>query len=174
MKNERDIEIRWLAFPLHPDTPEEGLTLKELFAGRDVDIAAIEKRLQAVADSLSLPLGARAKTYNSRLAQELSKWAESKGKGEKFHHAVFRAYFAEGRNIALVDELAALAESAGLPAEEARRVVLSREFRRAVDDDWERSRALGISAVPTFIAGSKRLVGFQPYEALAALVNGSY
>jgi predicted DsbA family dithiol-disulfide isomerase len=147
------------------------VTLKELFAGRDVDIPAIQKRLKKVADSLSLPLANRTMTYNSRLAQELAKWAESEGKGEEFHRAVFRAYFVDGKNIAMADELARLAESVGLPAQEARQAVLSRRLRQAVDADWERSRALGIDAVPTFIFSSRRIVGFQPYEALAELVN---
>jgi predicted DsbA family dithiol-disulfide isomerase len=31
----------------------------------------------------------RKKTYNSRLAQELGKWAETKGKGDEYHDAVF-------------------------------------------------------------------------------------
>jgi predicted DsbA family dithiol-disulfide isomerase len=131
----------------------------------------MRKRLKKVADSLSLPLADRTMTYNSRPAQELAKWAESEGKGEEFHHAVFRAYFVEAKNIALAGVLIRLAESVGLPAGEAERVILSRRFRQAVDADWARSRALGIDAVPTFIFGSRRLVGFQPYEALAELIG---
>jgi len=136
-----------------------------------VDIPAIQKRLKEVAASLSLPLSTRTRTYNSRLAQELGKWVESEGKGEEFHRAVFRAYFVDGKNIAMVDELARLAESIGLPPREARHVVLSRSFRQAVDADWERSRSLGIDAVPTFIVGNRRIVGFRPYEALKELVS---
>ena len=119
MSREYEIEVRWLAFPLHPETPEEGLTLEELFAGRNVDVPRIQQRLKRVADSLGLPLAGRTKTYNSRLAQELGKWAESEGAGDRFHHAVFRAYFAEKQNIARVDELVGLAASVGLPADVA-------------------------------------------------------
>jgi predicted DsbA family dithiol-disulfide isomerase len=170
---EYEIEVRWLAFPLHPETPDEGLTLEELFAGHRVDIPAIQERLKRVAESLNLPLADRIKTYNSRLAQELAKWAEAEGKGDEFHHAVFKAYFAEGKNISNADELMTLAASLGLPAEEARRVIAERRFREAVDADWERSRALGITAVPTFMMGIQRIVGFQPYEALAQLVESN-
>jgi len=164
--------VAWLAFPLHPETPEEGLTLEELFAGRDVDIPAIQKRLREVAASLSLPLSGRFKTYNSRLAQELAKWAESEGKGEEFHRAVFRAYFADGRNIGKVEVLSDLAASVGLPVDGAQRVMRARSFREPVDADWARSRALGIRAVPTFIVRQRRITGFQPYEALVELVTG--
>jgi predicted DsbA family dithiol-disulfide isomerase len=161
-----DIDVQWTAFPLHPETPVQGLTLEELFAGRPVDIKRIVLRLRQVADGLGLPMGERKKTYNSRLAQELAKWAESKGKGDPFHTAVFRAYFVDGKNISKVDELVTLAKSIGLPEEEAQSVLESRTFKGAVDSDWSRSRALGVTAVPTFIIDHQSVVGFQPYEVL--------
>jgi hypothetical protein len=30
LQKEFDIQVRWIAFPLHPETPDEGLTLEEL------------------------------------------------------------------------------------------------------------------------------------------------
>ncbi len=173
LSREYEIAVKWLAFPLHPETPEEGLTLEELFAGRDVDIPRSQQRLKQVAESLGLPLAGRRRTYNSRLAQELAKWAESEGAGDRIHPALFRAYFAEGKNIARADELAGLAASVGLPADEARRIIEARSFREAVDADWARSRALRVTAVPTFIMGDQRAVGLQSYEALAQFVRSS-
>jgi predicted DsbA family dithiol-disulfide isomerase len=161
-----DVEVHWTAFPLHPETPEDGLTIEELFAGHSVDIKKITARLKQVADELGLPLGEREKTYNSRLAQELAKWAESKGKGDEFHKAVFGAYFVEGKNIGKIDELVYLAKSLSLPEKEARSVLELRTSKAKVDSDWSRSRALGITGVPTFMVDRQAIVGFQPYEAL--------
>ena len=124
-----------------------------------------------MAASLSLPLAPRTRIYNTRLAQELAKWAESQGKGDDFHQAAFRAYFAQGKNIGVIEELAALAASTGLPADEARQVIWQRSFRQAVDADWARAHGLGISAVPTFLFDHRRMVGFQPYEALVQLIE---
>jgi predicted DsbA family dithiol-disulfide isomerase len=166
LKKNYEIKIHWTAFPLHPETPEDGLTLEELFSGRPIDIEKILARLKQAADELGLPFGERKKTYNSRLAQELAKWAESKGDGESFHEAVFRAYFVDGINIGKVDELVALAKSIGLPEKGTRSVLESRTFREAVDSDWLRSRTLGITAVPTFVVDHRTVVGFQPYEVL--------
>jgi predicted DsbA family dithiol-disulfide isomerase len=161
-----DVKVRWTAFPLHPETPEDGLTLEELFAGRPVDIKKIMARLKQVADELHLPLGGRKKTYNSRLAQELAKWAELKGRGDDFHKAVFQAYFVEGKNIGKIEELVHLAKSLGLSDREARSVLELRTFQEKVDFDWSRSHALGITGVPTFVVDQQTTVGFQPYEAL--------
>ncbi len=122
--------------------------------------------MKKVAEELGLPLGERTRTYNSRLAQELAKWAESKGKGDEFHDAVFRAYFVDGQNIAQINVLAGLAEKAGLSADEARSILRERSFREAVDADWMRSHQMGITAVPTFVMGRDAVVGAQPYEVL--------
>jgi predicted DsbA family dithiol-disulfide isomerase len=165
-----EIEVQWRAFPLHPDTPEEGLTLEELFAGRGKNVEEMRLRLQKVAEELDLPLGKRIKTYNSRLAQELAKWAEAQGKGDEFHDAVFRAYFVDGKNIAQIDELAGLAQKVGLAADEARMVLRKRSFREAVDADWMRSSQMGITAVPTFVMGREAVVGAQPYGVLEQLL----
>jgi predicted DsbA family dithiol-disulfide isomerase len=161
-----DIEVRWTAFPLHPEIPEDGFTLEELFAGRSINIKQIMSHLKQVADELGLPLGEQKKIYNSRLAQELAKWVESKGQNNAFHEAVFRAYFVNGKNIGKADELVVLMKSIGLPEKEVRSVLELRTFKEAVDSDWMRSRSLGITAVPTFMVDQQAIVGAQPYEVL--------
>lgn len=148
------------------------MALSELFAGRGYDLQAMRARLQTVARELELPLGERTRTFNSRRAQELGKWAEEQGKGETFHAAVYRAYFVAGRNIALPEELAAVAEEAGLPGAEARQVLGERRFAAAVDADWEYAGELGVTAVPTLVYRGQALVGFQPYPAFRRLITG--
>jgi predicted DsbA family dithiol-disulfide isomerase len=156
---------------LHPETPEDGLTLEELFAGRNIDIPATLDRLSRVAAECGLPFGTRTKTYNSRRAQELGKWAEFLNKGEEFHMAVFRAYFADGLNIAKIPVLVELAESVGLKG--AEEVLSKGVFKEAVDRDWIYSRTCGITAVPTFVAKSRMVVGAQPYNVLEELIKAN-
>lgn len=160
------VAIRWLAFPLHPETPPEGQTLEALFAGRPVHVPDMLARLREVAAELRLPFGDRRYTFNSRLAQELGKWAEDRGRGDAFHHAAFRAYFADGRNLARHEVLCAVAESAGLNPEAAAEVLTRRPYQKAVDADWERSARGGITAVPTFRFGGERITGFRPPDDL--------
>ncbi len=82
---------------------------------------------------MQLPFGDRKMTYNSRLAQELGKWAESKDKGHEFHNASFRAYFVDGKNIGKVDVLVEVAESVDLSGKDALKVLQERTYRKAVD-----------------------------------------
>jgi predicted DsbA family dithiol-disulfide isomerase len=147
------------------------MSLEQLFGGRRVDAAGMAQRLKQVAAELGLPLSPSGMIYNTRLAQEMAKWAETKGKEDEIHRALFHAYFVDSRNIGLADDLADIAVSVGLSGDEARRVLESRAFRSAVDSDWDLAHTLGIRAVPTFIMKGKRLVGFQTYEALAQFVS---
>jgi len=173
LRKNYEIEIGWTAFPLHPDTPEEGLTLEELFEGRSIDIDQMMTRLKQVADEEGLPLGERKKTYNSRLAQELGKWAESQGRGDEFHRALFRAYFVDGKNIGKIPVLIDLAESMELSRKGAQEVLETRAFKEAVDLDWSRSREKGVTAVPSFMLNQQAVVGAQPYEVLERFMKSN-
>jgi predicted DsbA family dithiol-disulfide isomerase len=162
-----DIEVQWVYFPLHPDTPSEGLLLKDLFAGRGFDLEAMHARMKGLMDMEGLPYERRTHTYNSRLAQELAKWADAQPGFAGIHQALYRAYFVEGRNIGDIEVLVDIASSVGLPEDQARAVLVERTFRDLVDQDWQKARRYGITGVPSFVAGGTKIVGAQPYDVLA-------
>lgn len=168
---EHNVKIRWVHFPLHPDTPAQGQTLEDLFAGRGKDIPQMQAQMKARMEAEGLPYGDRTMTFNSRLAQELGAWADTQPGGDAIHNALFRAYFVDGRNVGDIDVLIDVAQSVGLSAELAREVLEQRSFRDAVDADWALSRQYGVTGVPTYVAGRQGVVGAQPYEALVQLVE---
>ena len=171
LRTEHNVKIEWVHFPLHPETPVEGRSLADLFAGRGVDRKAMNAQMKARMDAEGLPYGERTMTYNSRLAQEVGKWADTQPGGEAIHDAMFRAYFVEARNIGDPDVILDIVKQAGLPVDEAREVIEKRTFKDAVDEDWALSRQLGVTGVPTFVAGRYGVVGAQPYETLERLVE---
>ncbi|SHI01944.1 DSBA-like thioredoxin domain-containing protein [Desulfofustis glycolicus DSM 9705] len=127
--------------------------------------------LNQVAQSLGLPFGPRKKTYNSRLAQELGLWAETRGKGHRFHLAAFHAYFAKGQNLAKKDALLEIAVTAGLDPAAAEKVIKERSFSARVLADWQLSREKGVTAVPTLIMNDSSLTGARPYSDIARFVE---
>ena len=171
LKAEHNVKVEWVHFPLHPDTPLEGRALANLFGGRDEDRRARHAQMKARMDAEGLPYGERSMTYNSRLAQELGKWADTQPGGEALHDALFRAYFVETRDISQPAVLLEVAEKVGLSVDGAREVLDKRTFKEAVDADWALSRQYGITGVPTFVVGRRGVVGAQPYEALEELVR---
>ena len=168
-----DVEIRTVHFPLHPDTPMEGKSLAELFAGRGVDLDAMYQRMKGLMDAEGLPYAERTHTYNSRLAQELGKWADTQPGGDAIHMKLYQAYFVDKKNIGDIDLLVEIAESVGLDGAAARDVLENRTFQAAVDADWEKSRQYGVTGVPTYVADGKGVVGAQPYEVLVQLMDAA-
>jgi predicted DsbA family dithiol-disulfide isomerase len=171
LKAEHNVKVEWVHFPLHPDTPAEGRALATLFGGRDEDRRARHAQMKARMAAEGLPYGDRTMTYNSRLAQELGKWADTQPGGEALHDALFRAYFVEARDISQPAVLLDIAQQVGLPVDAAREVLEKRTFKDAVAADWQLSRQYGITGVPTFVVGRHGVVGAQPYEVLEQLVE---
>ena len=171
LKRTFNINAVMVHFPLHPDTPLDGKSMAELYAGRDVDPEQMYQRMKGLMDAEGLPYGKRTHTYNSRLAQELGKWADTQEGGEVLHDAIYRAYFVDARNVGDADVLVELAEAVGLSGTEARKVLTERSFKDAIDADWAKSGQYGVTGVPTFAAAGFGVVGAQPYEALEALME---
>ena len=168
-----DIQLKLTHFPLHPKTPDEGITLEQLFAGRNVDIQASQERLQNVMQREGLPYGERSMTYNSRLAQELGSWAEGIQPASPIHQHLYQAYFVKGLNLANIEVLVAAAVQAGLSADEARDVLESRHCQANVDRDWQRCRELGVTSVPTYLVNDQRLVGAHSDDVLQQLITAA-
>ncbi|MBT3345613.1 MAG: thioredoxin domain-containing protein [Gemmatimonadetes bacterium] len=166
-----DLTIRVTHYPLHLETPDEGQSLEQLFAGRGVDIEQMQEQMAERMRAEGLEYGDRRMTYNSRRAQQLASWAVTRDGGEAIHQALFVAYFVEDSNLADVDRLVEVAASVGLDTDAARRALRDPRYRAAVSADWERSRQLGVTGVPTFRAGGRAVVGAQPYEVLEQLVQ---
>ena len=171
LRTEHNVKIEWVHFPLHPETPAEGRALASLFGGRDADRKARHEQMKERMSAEGLPYGERTMTYNSRLSQELGKWADTQPGGEAIHDAFFRAYFVEARDISNVDVMLDIVKSVGLSVDAAREVLDQRTFKDAVDQDWELSRRYGITGVPTFVVGNRGVVGAQPYDVLEGLLK---
>jgi predicted DsbA family dithiol-disulfide isomerase len=160
---------------LHPDTPLEGQSLEALFEARNLNAEAIHLNMKAVMDEAGLPYGQRSHTYNSRLAQELAKWAETQEpipqKGAALHDLLYAAYFVQGEDISNRDVLLRLASDAGLDVAAAEVVLDERTFSPAIDADWELSRTYGVTGVPTYVADGRGVVGAQELDVLIRLVE---
>ena len=165
--------MRWTHFPLHPNTPDSGLSLEDLFQERGTDIEVMKQRMSVLMTEENLAYGNRSHTYNSRLALELAKWGESFTETEVLNLKLIEAYFAEGRNLAEPLVLLEVAETAGLDRDAAKKMIRKRSLRDAVDADWKRTHELGVTGVPTLVSGNRGLVGAQPYEVLEQLIRKS-
>jgi predicted DsbA family dithiol-disulfide isomerase len=86
---------------------------------------------------------------------------------DDYNEAVFRAFFERGENIGEPEVLVKLAEELRLDGAELRRALVRREFEAQVLADEREAAALGVSAVPAFVANRRAaLSGVQSVAAL--------
>jgi len=174
LRNEFDLEVKWIAFPLHIDTPDEGVTLEQLFPGGMYNFKEAGMRQESFARDEGLDWSAgKGMSYNSTRAQVLGKWAESVGRGDAFHEAAFRTTFVDRLNIAEIFVLKSMAKAAGLDPDKVEEALEDKVYTDAVNSDWEYCRKSGISAVPTFSIEGRSISGAHPYETLRELVRGT-
>ena len=158
-------------FPFRSDTPEEGLSLVACFSDDPLVVKERMRNLKETAEVMGLPFGSPHMIYNSRSAQELGLWAESKGRGDAFLQALYVAYFVDSRNIAKISVLSEIAAPVGLPSENVDKVIKAGTFKERVDRDWVMAEKMNILVLPTFVINGDRLVGAQPYRKLQRLME---
>jgi predicted DsbA family dithiol-disulfide isomerase len=161
------LEKRVIHFPLHPGLPAEGVPLRQLLRGYDLDAA--HARLASLMQAEGVDYRPATHAWNTRLAQELACWAQERG--TPLDVPLFRAVHVEGRNVGDPEILVEIAAAAGLPADEARAVVTEGRYRARVDQDWSFARQVGVTGVPTYAIGGMGVVGAQPYEVLEQLAQ---
>ena len=134
-------------------------------------MAAARARFQEVASAEGLAYGERAHWYNSVPAHEAATWADLQGNGEDFRRAVYRAYFVDDLNIGSADVLARLAEEALLDAADLRAALHEGRHRDEVAQQFETAREVGVTGVPSYVAGQYLVVGAQPYAVYKQLIE---
>lgn len=172
---EQPITIRTVHHQLSADTPPEGRELAPYLKSRGYDLREGTARLAALMDREGLEWNTAPDrmAYNTLRAQQLAVWAEAQGVGEAIHDALFRAYQVEDRNVWELDVLAEIAASVGLDPDAARAAILNGETAEAVQRDQATSRQVGVSSVPTYVAGGKGVVGAQSVDVLKQLVRAA-
>jgi predicted DsbA family dithiol-disulfide isomerase len=171
LSGEVSAEIRWLPFQLNPGMPPEGMPraayraakFGSLERSRELD-ARVAK--EGESEGIGFAFDAIQRTPNTVAAHALVGLAQQQGRCDAALDALFRAYFEQAQDIGDTETLAAIAERcqvSGWPRQGAVTEVVALE---------QQVRALGISAVPTFIFDRKFAVsGAHPPETLAAAIR---
>lgn len=173
-----EVLVTYHSFELSPDTPVD-------FEGGEADYLATHKgvsreQAQQMLDRVTGVAAAAGLEYrfdllkhtNTVKAHELLHFAKEQGRQLELAERLMSAYFTEGRNLGLEDELVDLAREAGLDRDAARDALQSGRYLAAVRADQAQAAAYGINGVPFFVIDGKYGVsGAQPAEAFAQIVR---
>jgi predicted DsbA family dithiol-disulfide isomerase len=104
---------------------------------------------------------------NTRRALAVAEFARDNGKLDTFRDLAMQAHWKDGRDLENDRNLGELAAVAGLDPASAIEAAGSAKYLGRVDELREEACGMGITGIPTFIIKNQRVVGCQPYEALA-------
>ncbi|MDQ2065427.1 DsbA family oxidoreductase [Xinfangfangia sp. CPCC 101601] len=169
--------IQWHPFQLNPDMPPEGVAkrawLEEKFGGA-AKVDAVHDRLREVARAAGLPLNPDVpkRIPNTLNAHRLIHWAGVEGRQAAVVSALYRAYWAEGRDIGNTGVLADIAGAAGMDRAATARLLDSDADSDDIAARDADARAKGVSSVPTWLIGQHYVVtGAQPPELWAQVID---
>lgn len=156
------MEVTWWPFELHPETPPEGRDISGYVSARG---DAYRDHLKAYAADAGITLASNRHLANSHRALELAEFARDRGAFECVHDALFRACFADARNIGDLDVLCDIATACELDAEEFRVECLVGRYAQLIDHTTSVAREKGVSSTPTMIFDDRfALMGAQDMD----------
>lgn len=156
----------WRGFELHPETPEGGIEVTQLFPV--ARIKGMREYIETFAARFGVyDMSPLERLPNTRHALAVTEFARGHGKLNIFRILAMQAHWKEGKDLENDQDLAELATRAGLDPAAAIEAASSPKYLQRVDALREEACAMGITGIPTFIAGNQRVIGCQPYEVLA-------
>ena len=163
---EFDLSLDWHGFELHPETPPGGMPLSELFPG--VSLPSLHDRTRRFAAQFGVTgLNPPDRLQSTRGALAAAEFARDAGKLEAFRQEAMDAHWRRGKNLEDAADLRAIATAAGVDADGALAATKDPLLLARVDAKQAEAKQNGVRGIPTFFFGSERVVGCQPYEALA-------
>ena len=185
-------DIHFQPFELNPDmgpdgqditehiTEKYGISVEQANANRE-NIRKRGAELGFTFTKSDEPGGGRNRAYNTFDAHRLLHWAEvedaeARAEGslgaadvgttqKALKHALFKAYFTDGKNLSNYKELVKVANDVGLDPERALEILKSDTFAAQVREREQFFQRHGINSVPAIIINQKHLIsGGQPPE----------
>lgn len=166
-----EADLRFEPFELNPGMAEGGQDIAEHLRGKygslPADIARTHEliRVRGAEVGFTFDMSRRTRIYNTLDAHRLLYWARTAGteKQRALQHALFTAYFTEGRDPSDRGVLLDLAGRVGLDAARAREILDSTEYTSEVRAHERLAHDRGIHAVPAVIVNDRYLIeGGQP------------
>ncbi len=151
---------------LHPEIPAGGVRRADLFGEERSRASAVE--LVRFAESFGVRgLRIAERIPSTRAALAVAELARDAGRLHPFRAAAMEACWRRGLDLEDRAVLAACAEAAGLDAGRALGAIDAPVYQGRVEAMGAEASRAGVTGIPTFLVGGRRIVGCQPYPVLA-------
>ena len=168
MSQDYNIAVEGRAYLLRPDTPKEGL-LRQPRSGETED--ELSEPIRSQVREANLIMRPPLVTPNTMYALEATEFAQRQGKFMEFHHAAYRAYWEDRKDLGQLEVLAEVAGSVGLDGAELIRCLETHEYSNLVMQQYQEALQYGIRGIPTFVVGNLLFTGAHPYDIFKSAMN---
>jgi predicted DsbA family dithiol-disulfide isomerase len=163
-------------FELNPEMGKDGEKIVDYvvkkYGRTPAQVAEAQVMIRERGASVGFTFGPRTRIYNTFDAHRLVHWANLNGKQLALKRALLQAYHGDGKAPSDHDVLVEAAQSVGLDAAEARKVLQSDDYADEVRAEEQEYQVMGIHAVPAVIINNRYLVsGAQPVEAFEEAIQ---
>jgi predicted DsbA family dithiol-disulfide isomerase len=164
LRGELDVELHFQPFELNPQMVPGGQDIVAHLAEKygstpeQVDRNQELIRERGAAVGFTFDMGKRSRIYNTFDAHRLLHWAAGEARQQALKHALFTAYFTEGRDPSDPEVLAGIAANVGLDAARARQILASDEYAKDVRARERFYSEHGIHAVPSIVVNDEHLI----------------
>ncbi len=173
-----EVELVWHPFELNPQMPPEGQNLREHIAQKygstPEQSRAARARLSSMGESLGFHFDSfdEMRMVNTFKAHQLLHWAALNGNQTALKLALFAAFFSERKDVSDLETLVEVAAGIGLPADEARALLLDERYADTVRDEQRHWLGREVHAVPMFFfEGSYPVPGAQDASTFERILS---
>ncbi len=124
----------------------------------------LTRSLAEIADDAGVEMRQPDITPYPLYALQATEYAREQGIFESFHRSMFRAYWAECRDIGSLEVVRDVVETNELDWDELGPMLEKDHYETAVLSQMQDASAIGIQSVPAFAIGKYVFSGAQPYE----------
>lgn len=172
-------DIHFQPFELNPSMAPEGQNIVEHITekyGATREQSAATRRLireRAAELGFAMVMDDASRIYNTFDAHRLLHWAGLEGRQAELKHALFEAYFSDGRDPSDADVLLSIVSAVGLDADVARDVLETDLYAQEVREAEKLWQSRGINSVPAIVINERFLIsGGLPPEAFEEALRG--
>ena len=104
-------------------------------------------------------------------ALEATEYANQEGMFEQVHHGLYRAYWADGKDLGDLEVIQEVIENSGLNWPRLRERLESRYYQEKVMSQFSEALAIGIKGIPAYRVGDFLFTGARPYADFKTVID---
>lgn len=152
-----------MSYELHPETPPEGISLKESFP--QMNIQEKQDQLNKMGAPYGITFNNLSRVVNTHLALQASEFARDEGKFHEYHEKLLYANYNEGKDIGDINVLLELAQSINLDPQKLKSALDEKSYEARLLEVQDQAEEDQIMATPTVIINDQyRIVGAQSLQ----------